>query len=88
MAQQLFPILDRLIREANRVSGRKPDSIEILAHMIRLALDDGADPYLIAGVLLEGAAYTVAHHIPSDCQAEAASTTRDLLAERLASHGL
>jgi len=88
MPQPRFPALDRLIREASRTAGRKPDSIELLARIIRLALDDGADPYLVAGVLVEGAAYAVAQHIPSERQEEAAQTLVELLGERLAARGL
>ena len=88
MPDSRFPILDRLIREAGRTASRKPDSVEMLARMIRLALDDGADPYLIAGVLLEGATYAVAQHVPPERQSEAARTLTELLAERLASRGL
>ena len=87
MPDARFPILDRLIREASRTASRKPDSVDMLATMIHLALEDGADPYLIAGVLLEGAVYAVAQHIPPERQSEAARTMAELLAERLASRG-
>jgi hypothetical protein len=88
MPDSRFPILDRLIREASRTASRKPDSVDMLASMIHLALEDGADPYLIAGVLLEGAVYAVVQHIPPERQSEAARTMAELLAERLASRGL
>jgi len=88
MPQSRFPALDRLIREASRTAARKPDSIEMLAHMIRLALEDGADPYLVAGVLLEGAAFAVARHVPAERQGEAAAAMAELLSARLAAHGL
>ena len=64
MADKQFPGLDRLIQHANRVSGRKPDSVELLARMIALATDDGADPYLVLGVLIEGAVRTLDKHVP------------------------
>jgi len=88
MPDQHFPALQRLIQQANRASSRKPDSIELLASMIRLATDDGADPYLILGVLIEGAARTVARHIPPERQAETTGELRRLLRERLKAHGL
>lgn len=88
MADKQFPGLDRLIQHANRVSGRKPDSVELLARMIALATDDGADPYLVLGVLIEGAVRTLDKHIPSERQAEATEQLRQLLAERLRARGL
>jgi hypothetical protein len=80
--------LDNLIREASRTAGRKPDSVQLLAQMIELALSDGADPYLVAGVLVEGAVYAVAHHIPAERQADAVAALTEMLAERLKANGL
>ena len=88
MPDQHFRTLERLIREANRASSRKPGSIEMLARMIRLVTDDGADPYLVIGVLVEGAVHTVARHVPPERQTEAVEEMGQLLAERLRSHGL
>jgi hypothetical protein len=81
-------ILDNLIREAGRTAARKPGSTELLARMIKLALDDGADPYQVAGVLVEGAVYAVAQHVPPERQTEAAVTLVELLAERFKANGL
>ena len=88
MADKHFPGLDRLIQHANQVSGRKPDAIDILARMIALVTDDGADPYLVLGVLVEGAARTLERHVPPERQAEATEELRNLLVERLAARGL
>jgi hypothetical protein len=88
MSDQRFRALERLIQEANRASSKKPGSIEMLARMIRLVTDDGADPYLVIGVLVEGAVHTVARHVPAERQAEAAEQLGQLLAERLRAHGL
>lgn len=88
MAGHRYPIIDRLIRQANQTASRQPDPVQLLAHMVRLALDDGADPYLLAGVLIEGAAYTVARHVPPDRQTETVDTIVGLLSERLKAHGL
>jgi len=88
MTQRRSSVLDGLIREANRTSNRKPDSLDLLARMVRLALNDGADPYLLMGVLVEGAAYAVARHVPAEAQPDAAAALTALLAERLKAHGL
>lgn len=57
-------LLDNLIREANRTAARKPNSLDLLAQMIQLALKDGADPYLVAGLLMEGALSALVGYIP------------------------
>jgi hypothetical protein len=80
--------LDRLIREANRTAARKPDSLDLLARMIQLALRDGADPYLVMGLLVEGAVSALAEFIPSERQLDAAAGVVELLSERLKAHGL
>jgi hypothetical protein len=80
--------IDNLIREANRTAARKPDSLDLLARMIQLALKDGADPYLVAGVLVEGAIIAVAQHIPPERQHDATVGLVELLGERLKANGL
>jgi hypothetical protein len=88
MPDRHFRTLERLIQQANQASSRKPDSVQMLAHVIRLITADGADPYLVLGVLVEGAAHTVARHIPPERQGEAADELTQLLDERLKAHGL
>lgn len=88
MSDHRFHTLDRLIQLANQASSRKPDSVELLAAMIRLATADGADPYLVIGVLVEGAAHTIDRHIPRERQAETTEELGRLLVERLKAHGL
>ena len=86
--KQHFRALERLIQQANQASARKPNSIEMLAHVIRLILRDGADPYLVIGVLVEGSAYALAEHIPPERQAETTEQLAELLMERLKARGL
>jgi len=88
MPDRRYLTLDTLIRQANRISDREPDSLQLLAHMLRLALDDGADPYLLVGVLVEGAALAVTEYVPPQLQPEAAVSVVDLLAERLRARGV
>ncbi len=88
MPDHHFHTLDRLIQQANQASARKPDSVELLATMIRLATEDGSDPYLILGVLAESAVHVLARHIPPERRAEATAEFRRLLAERLKARGI
>ncbi len=88
MTERRFRTLERLIQQANQASSRKPDSVEMLARMIRLVTDDGADPYLVIGVLVEGVVHTLATHIPAERQAEATEQLGQILVERLKGRGL
>jgi hypothetical protein len=88
MAEHRFRSLDRLIRQANQASSRKPGSVEMLARVIQLVTADGADPYLVIGVLVEGAVHTLAEHIPPERQADATEELGRLLVERLKARGL
>jgi len=88
MAKRPSRPLDNLIRSANQISNRQPDALQLLAHMIRVALNDGADPYLMAGILAEGAAYTIGKHIPTERQPDAVSALMEILKERLRAHGV
>ena len=60
----------------------------MLAEVIRLVTQDGADPYLVIGVLVEGAVHTVARHIPAERQAETTEQFGKLLVDRLKARGL
>ncbi|MGC1409563.1 MAG: hypothetical protein WA864_11530 [Acetobacteraceae bacterium] len=60
----------------------------MLAEVIRLVTQDGADPYLVIGVLVEGAVHTVAKHIPAERQAETTEQLGKLLVDRLKARGL
>jgi hypothetical protein len=88
MPERRFRTLERLIQQANRTSSSKPNSAQMLAEVIRVITDDGSDPYLILGVLIEGAVHTLARHIPRERQAETIEELRQLLADRLKAHGL
>ena len=88
MPERRFRALERLIQQANRTSSSKPNSAQMLAEVIRVITQDGSDPYLVLGVLVEGAVHTIAKHIPPARRAETVSELRHLLAERLKAHRL
>jgi hypothetical protein len=44
--------------------------------------------YAILGVLIEGAAHTLAQHVPAERQADTTATLMELLEERLQARGL
>ncbi len=86
MPDRPFRALDELIRRVERVAADRPDPLHVLSQMISMIGESDVDPYAVLGVLIEGAAHTVARHIPTDRQADSASTLVQLLRERLQAH--
>lgn len=86
MPDRPFRVVDELIRRVQRVAADRPDPMHVLAQMISMIGESDADPYAIMGVLIEGAAHTLAHHIPAERQADTAMTLVQLLEERLKAH--
>ena len=80
--------VDELIRRVQRVAADRPDPMHVLAGMISVIGESEADPYAVLGVLIEGAAHTLARHIPAERQADTARTLVQLLKERLKAHRL
>jgi hypothetical protein len=83
-----FSAVDELIRQAEKAASAKPDQLRLVAELVKLIGDGGADPYLLIGVLLEGAVHTLAKHIPPERQRQTADQLRRIMVERLKAHGL
>jgi hypothetical protein len=88
MRDGYFQAVDDLIRRTERAAAATPDQVRLLAELVRLIGDGGADPYLLIGALLEGAVHTLAKHIPPERQGETTGQLGQLLVERLRAHGL
>jgi hypothetical protein len=88
MRDDYFQAVDDLIRRAERAAAATPDQVRLLAELIRMTGNQGADPYLLIGVLLEGAVHTIAEHIPRERQGDTTEQLGRLLVERLRAHGL
>jgi hypothetical protein len=88
MSEHVFPAIDDLIRQAERAALATPNQTRLMAELVKMIGDQGADPYLLIGVLLEGAVCTLAKHIPAERQGETAEQLGRLLMERLRVHGL
>jgi hypothetical protein len=88
MSYPSYSAVDDLIRLAEKAASAKPDRVRLVAELIKLIGDGGADPYLLIGVLLEGAVYTLAKHIPTERQRETTEQLRRIVVERLKAHGL
>jgi len=88
MTDRRFRAVDELIRRVQRVAADRPGAAYILAKTISMIGESDVDPYAVLGVLIEGAAHTVAKHIPAEQQADAAATLMHLLGDRLRARGL
>ena len=88
MQHRAFQAVDDLIRQAEEAAAAKPDQVRLVAELIKLIGDGGADPYLLIGVLLEGAVHTLDNHIPPERQRQTTEQLGRILAERLKAHGL
>jgi len=80
--------LDKLIHLAEQVAADEPDPVQALADIIKNVAQSDADPYLVMGVLVEGAVHTLATRIPSVRQADTAAALSQLLEDRLKEAGL
>ena len=87
MPEQSFPDLDALIRPIEARATEFPDPLAILIAMLKMVVASDADPYLLAGALVEGIAATISARIPPERQAEVAVETVRLLRDRLETRG-
>ncbi len=78
MPDRPYRAVDDLIRRVQRVAANRADPLHILAETISLIGESDVDPYAILGVLIEGAAHTIARHIPTERQAENSHDTATL----------
>jgi hypothetical protein len=88
MPDRPFRSVDDLIRRVQRVAASRPDPLHILAQTISIIGESDVDTYAILGVLIEGAAHTLAQHVPTERQADTATTLMQLLEDRLKARGL
>jgi hypothetical protein len=88
MSDRFFPAIDALIREAEQAAAAKPDQVRLVAELVRVIGERGADPCLLIGTLVEGAVEVLKRHIPSACRAEMTEALGRLLMDRLKAHGL
>lgn len=88
MPNRRYPAIDALARRVKRLAAERPDPSHALAEIITMIGDSDADPYVIMGVLVEGAVQTVVRHIPTEQQEDAVAALLELLGERLQAHGL
>ena len=75
--------LAKLIALANRAAEQKRDPVESLVRAIKQTVAGNADPYLVAGALLEGAVHAIFTRIPKERLDDTAEAAIQLLKDRL-----
>ena len=65
MVDRSFPAIDALVRQIEQSAADQPDALRLLGTTIRGMADEAVDPYLLAGLLIEGAVHAVAQNIPA-----------------------
>ncbi len=86
MADRSFPAIDALVRQIEQ-SADQPEALRLLGITIRGMADEAVDPYLLAGLLIEGAVHTVAQYIPPERQRDTTHALMHLLVNRLMARG-
>jgi hypothetical protein len=79
--------VSRLSQQAQRAAAEAPDPLAGLSAAIKTALASETDPYVMLGVLLEGATQTLLQHIPVERRLGTLSAALVMFSERLAAKG-
>jgi hypothetical protein len=80
--------LSKLIKLAEDAASCAPDPVRTLADAIRATAAGDADPYVLMGVLVEGAVSTLVTRTPAVRQDDTAAALARLLTDRLKECGL
>ena len=75
--------LENLIERIRQVSATIGDPVGDLAQTIQTLIQSEADPYLLAGVLVEGAVQAVVRRVPQERRAVVSIALLQLMADRL-----
>ena len=85
MSEHSSPGIDDLIRKAERAAAATTDQVRLVAELVRLIGDRGADPYLLIGGL---AVHSLVKHVPLERPEETTEQLGRLPVKRLEAHGL
>jgi hypothetical protein len=80
--------LAKLIASVKQVAVNEPNPAKALAQFIHVIAEGDADPYVVMGVLLEGAIHVIGTCVPLERQQETAGSLMHLVEERLRAAGL
>jgi hypothetical protein len=79
--------LDRLVQRLNQVAAAVGDPLGDLARNIQGMIQGETDPYLLAGILIEGAAQSVRLRVPPERRTVVSVALLQLLRDRLSATG-
>jgi hypothetical protein len=79
--------LAKLIDLAGQAAADVSDPVRALADAVRTVAEGNADPYLVMGVLVEGAVHTLETRIPVERREDTAAALLHLVANRLRASG-
>ena len=77
----------KLVRMAEHAATNELDPVRVLADIIKAVAEGTADPYLLAGVLVEGSVHTLETRIPTERQGDTAEALLQLMSDRLRANG-
>ena len=78
----------KLARLAEQAATNELDPVRVLADIIKAVAEGTADPYLLAGVLVEGSVHTLETRMPPERQGDTAEALLQLMTDRLRANGL
>jgi hypothetical protein len=78
----------RLSQLAEQAAASQTDLIAALAKAIKGSAAAEVDPYVLIGVLIEGAAHILVNNIPVEKRAEVGQAMAHLLLDRMGAHGV
>ena len=79
--------VEKLVEKVREVTKSVGDPLGDVARLIRSIIPTDADPYLLAGVLIEGAVQAVVQRIPAERRSVVSFALLQLLADRLRQTG-
>ena len=80
--------LAKLIASVEQIALDQPNPVKALGQFIRTIAQGNADPYIVIGVLLEGAVHLLSNGIPHERRKDTATAMMLLMANRLRANGL
>jgi hypothetical protein len=87
MPDRMFPDLKTLIRQIEATASDSADPLAVMVALMKLTIASEADPYMLAGALIEGITATIEQRIPLEKRRDVAIEAVRLLRDRLETRG-
>lgn len=83
MNDQTFPAINALMLDVEQKAAAEPDCLAAMVAALKSTIASEADPYLVAGALIEGLRVVISVKMPPERRADVAMNAIGLLLERL-----